>query len=83
MLQRTLPAGFIAPCLLRHAYGCPKNSAFTLTLIRPENEHDLAVDRLSTTIWSGGAAAGLYLGDSLPLSFRAILCAALLASPRA
>jgi hypothetical protein len=26
-------------------------------------------DRLSTTIWSGGAAAGLYLGTGLILAF--------------
>jgi hypothetical protein len=26
-------------------------------------------DRLSTTIWSGGAAAGLYLGTGLILGF--------------
>jgi hypothetical protein len=41
---------------------------YTPTLIRLENEHDLAVDRLSTTIWSGGAAAGLYLGTGLILA---------------
>jgi hypothetical protein len=28
-----------------------------------------AVDRVSTTIWSGGAAAGLYLGTGLILAF--------------
>jgi hypothetical protein len=28
-----------------------------------------AVDRVSTTIWSGGAAAGLYLGAGLILAF--------------
>jgi hypothetical protein len=29
----------------------------------------VAVDRVSTTIWSGGAAAGLYLGAGLILAF--------------
>src|SRR5215813_9125897 len=28
-----------------------------------------AVDRVSTTIWSGGAAAGLYLSTGLTLAF--------------
>jgi hypothetical protein len=28
-----------------------------------------AEDRVSTTIWSGGAAAGLYLGTGLILAF--------------
>jgi hypothetical protein len=34
MLQRTLPAGFIAPRLLRHAYGCPKNCTHCYHSIR-------------------------------------------------
>ena len=33
------------------------------------NRATAAVDRVSTTIWSGGAAAGLYLGTGLILAF--------------